>query len=134
MHLEGRVAYWLGRRPFERTGARPYVFLSGGMAQVDTSVTVQVLEDGESCGAADPDDRDSNCTQPSDGSSATKPEPRIQDLDAYKQAGFGFAGGGVGVMVAPTKGVGINLAVRASATFPAVTAVISPELGVAVGF
>lgn len=134
VHLEGRVAYWLGRRPFERTGPRPYVFLSGGMAQVDTNVTVQVLENGEACGAADPDDRDSECTQPSPGSSAENPEPRIQDLDAYKQAGFGFAGGGVGVMIAPTKGVGINLAVRGSATFPAVTAVISPEIGVAFGF
>jgi hypothetical protein len=133
VHLEGRIAYWLGRRPFERRG-RPYFFLSGGMAQVDTSVTVQVLENGEACGAADPDDRDSDCTRPSPGSAAEDPEPRIQDLDAYKQAGFGFAGGGVGVMIAPTKAMGINLAVRGSVTFPAVTAVISPEVGVAVGF
>jgi hypothetical protein len=134
VHLEGRVAYFPGRAPFASTGARPYLFVAGGLAQIDTAVTVEVLENGEACGADEPNDRDSDCTRPSPGSSADDPEPRIQELDAYKQAGFGFAGAGVGLMYAPTAGLAFDLSVRASVTFPAVTMVISPGVGVSLGF
>jgi hypothetical protein len=42
LHAEGRVAYWFGGAPFSRRGFRPFVQVSGGVAQVDTSVTVTI--------------------------------------------------------------------------------------------
>ena len=61
-------------------------------------------------------------------------EKRQQTLTVYKQAGTGFASLSAGLQFAPVPNFGINVAVRGSATFPVVTAVFSPELGVGVGF
>lgn len=131
VHAEGRAAYWIGKQPFAGPGARPFLFLSGGVAQFDTKVSVQVLEDGKTCGAADPGSRTSKCTKPSaDG----RVERRIQDLDAYRQAGFGFVGGGLGLAYAPLPAMALVFSVRGAVTLPVVTAVVSPELGVQLGF
>jgi hypothetical protein len=131
LHAELRGAYWLGKDPFATTGARPYLFASGGVAQIDTKVNVQVLEDGEVCGAEDSKSRSSKCTKSSvDG----RIERRIQDLTAYRQAGYGFVGVGVGFSYAPMPLVAFNVAVRGSVTIPVVTAVLSPEAGVSLGF
>jgi hypothetical protein len=46
-HLELRGAYWLGTRPFEDKGLRPYVVAAAGIAQVDASVVVTVYEAGQ---------------------------------------------------------------------------------------
>jgi len=134
VHGEARVAYYLLKKPFASTGARPYVFAAGGLAQVDTGVKVEVLENGEACGADEPNDRSSPCTRPSPGSQAEDPEPRIQELEAYKQAGYGFAGAGAGLSYAPTAGLAFDVNVRGSVTFPAVTFVVSPSVGVTLGF
>ena len=133
LHLEVRGAYWLGKDPFAQPGARPYVFASGGLAQVDTKVNVEVLEDGEACGADDPSIRSSKCNHPSSPAD-DRTERRIQPLTAYRQAGFGFAGIGVGFSYAPMPLVAFNVALRGSITFPVVTAVLSPEAGVSLGF
>jgi hypothetical protein len=131
LHFEARAGYSFGSKPFEQLGARPYVFLAGGAAQVNSKVDVEVLEDGDVCGATNPADRSSECTRASpDGVK----EPRTQKLAAYKQAGLGFISVGGGIAYAPLPAVALNLAVRASVTLPVVTAVFSPEVGLSVGF
>lgn len=133
LSFEGRAAFYIGKKPFEQTtGVRPFVFVSGGAAQVNSEVDVQVLEDGTACGAANPFDPSSPCTvKPLDRDA---PERRLQTLSAYKQAGLGFAGigGGVSYMVMPR--IAFNVSLRASLTFPVVTAVFSPDAGITVGF
>ncbi|WP_437898724.1 hypothetical protein [Sorangium sp. So ce124] len=130
LHLEARAQYFLGARPFERLGARPFVLAAAGVAQVDTEVDVEVLEDATACGA-DPSDRTSPCTRP--GASG-RVEARRQTLLATRQAGQGFASVGAGVAYAPIEALSLNLALRASLTFPAVTTVLSPEVGLSLGF
>jgi hypothetical protein len=131
VHGEARVGFWPGHDPFAGTGVRPFIFVSGGVAQVDAKVKVQVLEDGAACGAQNPSNTSSPCTQPSsDGTT----EPRQQTLTVYRQNGLGFAAATFGVQFAPSTRVAINLGVRFSATFPSVAAVLSPEAGLAVGF
>ncbi len=129
-HAEGRFAYWFGHRPFDQI-ARPFLSISGGLGQVDSGIRVEVLEDGDACGAANPADPASPCAFPSfDGTV----EPRVQGLSAYRQLGMGFVGLGAGVVLAPTPMFGFHLAVRANVTLPVAAFVLSPEAGLTVGF
>jgi hypothetical protein len=131
VHVEARLAVWPGANPFVGSGVRPFLFLSGGVAQIDSRVDVDLLEDGATCGAKKPSDTGSDCTKPSrDGFL----EPRKQTVSAYKQAGLAFAAGGVGVQIAPSPGIAFHLAVRGGITFPSVVPVITPEAGFALGF
>jgi hypothetical protein len=132
VHLEGRVGYYLGRKPFVGRGVRPEVFLAAGVAQVDSHIDVQVLEDGNACGAANPGSTSSPCTKPAKGDS--QKEQRTQTLTAYKQGGPGFAGGGIMIAIAPVDSFEFIVGGRASVTFPSVVTVISPEVGFALGF
>lgn len=131
VHVEGRLAYYITKNPFASTGARPYVFLGAGLAQVDVPVDVEVLEDGEACEADDPEDFESPCNRELAGGGV---EARRQTLTAYKQAGLGFAALGFGVAIAPADPVAIHLGARIGLTFPVVVPTIAPELAVAVGF
>lgn len=131
VHAEARFGVWPGTAPFVGSGVRPFLFLAAGVAQIDSRVDVEILEDGKACVARTPSDTGSMCTRPSrDGFL----EPRKQTLSAYKQAGLGFAAGGVGVQIAPSPGIAFHLAVRGGITFPSVVPVISPEAGFALGF
>ena len=129
VHLEGRVGYWPGKTPFVGNVVRPYMMISGGLAQIDTKVSVEVLEDGNACGAKSPGDSKSPCTLP-----VGMPEPRVQKLTAYKQAGLGFGSLAFGVHFVPSPIVALYLAARVNITFPVVTGVLSPEGGLALGF
>ncbi len=131
VHAEARLGVWPGAAPFVGSGVRPFLFLAVGVAQIDSRVDVEILEDGKVCEAKKPSDTNSNCTRPSrDGFL----EPRKQTVSAYKQAGLGFAAGGVGVQIAPSPGIAFHLAVRGGITFPSVVPVITPEAGFALGF
>jgi hypothetical protein len=131
VHAEARLGVWPGAAPFVGSGVRPFLFLAVGVAQIDSRVDVELLEDGKACVAKTPSDTGSQCTKPSrDGYL----EPRKQTVSAYKQAGLGFAAGGVGVQIAPTPGIAFHLAVRGGITFPSVVPVITPEAGFALGF
>ncbi len=131
VHVEGRIGYWPGKRPFAGSIVRPYLMLSGGLAQVDTKVNVEVLEDGVACGATNPKNSTSPCTTKSPDGNVEK---RIQTLTVYKQAGLGFGALSFGVQFAPTASVALYLAVRGNITFPVVTGVFSPEGGLSLGF
>lgn len=125
LHLEARASYSIGKNPYDVRGVRPFFFVSLGLAQVDTKVDVQVLEDSASCVPVK-----GVCTKDSgDGK-----QPQKQTLAAYKQAGNAFAGGGVGLSYSPVGGFALNLGLRAAATFPVATFVIAPEAGLSVGF
>ena len=78
VHAAGRVGYWFGSEPFGRTGLRPFVFLTGGMAQIDTRVLVTVYE----------------------GDDAYVNDQRTK-LHAWRKAGSAFVGGGVGTSFLP---------------------------------
>jgi len=133
VHAEARGAFYLGKKPFERLGPRPFVFLSGGLAQIDSGVTVEVLEDGAACGAAAPANPESPCTLVTDGNRPT-PEPRVQKLTAIKQAGQGFIGLGGGLQYAINDMLALNAGLRLSVTLPVTTFVLSPEVGATIGF
>lgn len=134
-HAEGRFAYWPLGQSFAGPGVRPFFSVSGGLAQVDTKVQVEVLEDGEACGAMDPTNSKSPCTVKVSG--ATGPngaELRKQTLTVFKQAGTGFAAFGAGIQFAPVTNFGINIGICGGLTFPVVIPVISPEIGLSLGF
>lgn len=128
VHVEGRVGYSLGKAAFAGPGLRPFGFVSAGLAQLDSSVNVEVLEDGAACGAKT---ADGPCTK---ASSDGKIEPRQQHLAAYKQAGNGFASLGIGLVYSPIRNVGLTLAVRGGLTFPVIVGFLAPEAGVTFGF
>ena len=118
---------------------RPWFAISGGLAQIDSSLDVQVIEDGKptgegGCGAADPGDAKSACEEGYNKAGGESGRERLQTLSAAKQAGLGFAGGTVGVSFMPAELFAINTAVRFNVTFPVVVPVLSPELGVSLGF
>jgi hypothetical protein len=130
-HGEARVGFWPGRDPFVGKGVRPFIVVSGGVAQVDAKVKVHVLEDGTVCGAQSPADTTSPCTMKSSDGTL---EQREQTLTVFRQNGLGFAAATFGVQFAPSTRVALNLGARFSATFPSVAAVLSPEAGLSVGF
>jgi hypothetical protein len=131
VHAAARAAYTFGSNPWGDQVVRPWIFIDGGFAQVDTAVEVDVLEDGERCGAEDPSDSASPCTIESESGEI---EPRIQTVRAIQQAGLGFAGGGAGVSFVPVGLFEINVGVRVAVTFPVVVPFFSPEVGIGFGF
>lgn len=134
VHVEGRGSFFIGRKPFEHLGARPFVFVSGGLAQIDSGVAVEVLEDGTACGAADPSNFDSPCTTTTDADYGKPEAKRVQQLTAIKQAGQGFVSLGGGLQYAPIERVSLNVGLRMSLTLPVVTFVLTPEVGATVAF
>jgi len=104
-HAELRANYWFGTDPFESSSVRPYVSLSGGLAEVDGRVVVEYYN---AAGAKN-------------------------TLDAWRKTGKGFAGLGFGVMI-PIGGTGLIPEVRAKAMLGSVAPAFDLALGYAVGF
>ena len=129
VHIEGRIGYSLGRAAFEKPGLRPFAFVSGGYAQLDSSVRVQVREEATACGPVKPDGTCSKANA-SDGVQ----EKQIQYLSAYKQAGNAFASLGLGLVFTPVRNIGFHLALRGGLTFPVVVGFLAPEAGLTLGF
>ena len=46
IHFEARATYLFGEQPLARSGAAPYVFVGGGVTQLDAVTTVQVAQNG----------------------------------------------------------------------------------------
>ena len=134
VHLEGRAKYAFGSKAYTGAIVRPWIFLNGGLAQVDSKVDVQVVEDGEVCGAENPKSFKSPCQDGYDKAGGKNGNERIQTLKAAKQAGQGFVGGGAGISFLPAKMFAIDVAFHFSATLPVFVPVLSPEAGVSVGF
>jgi hypothetical protein len=69
-HAEARGAFWFGHDPFSSL-LRPYAFLSGGLAETDSKVLVQVQRNGD---------------------------PNLYSFNAWKRSGMGFVGAGGGLI------------------------------------
>jgi hypothetical protein len=129
-HLELRASYWFGKDPFSRIGFRPFVFIGGGMAQVDTRVDVSVREQ-DNCGSTGcivDRNPDPNVTE------VIQVNPQTQTVEAWRKSGQSFAGLGGGAMYALSPNGGIVAAIKISQMFPTSGTVISPEVGYAMGF
>jgi len=88
LHAEARVAYWFGSHPTARTGLRPFVVLSGGVAEVDAKRRF-VAQD------------------------VRPPYDSNYNLQAWRKAGQGFAalGGGIMYALSPSSGITVELKV-----------------------
>ena len=105
-HAEIRANYWFGSAPFEGSGVRPYLSLSGGLAEVDGRVSVEYYDPARNKGT----------------------------LDAWRKTGRGFAGLGFGLMLPFAGDNGIVPELRALKMFGASGTVFDVSLGYARGF
>lgn len=108
-HASGRFAFFFGSAPFESTGVKPFVYATGGLAQVVGRVT-NAIRDAESGG-----------------------EP-VKKLDTYERAGIYFAGLGGGLHYAVSQELAMIIDVAAWQMFPEQTTVLSPSFGATYGF
>jgi hypothetical protein len=105
LHLELRANYWFGSAPFEGSGVRPYLSLSGGMAEVDGKVAVEYYETNVK-----------------------------KTVDAWRKTGKGFAGLAFGAMIPFAGDNGIVPELRAMQMFGASGTVFAVSVGYARGF
>jgi hypothetical protein len=127
-HGEGRIGYWFGSEAFTTATFRPFLFVNGGAAQLDSQFNVVVTEDQ---GQPAPPN------QPFCGANTTTGivcNPAQQRLSAWRRMGQGFAGGGAGLMVAFTPAFGMFVDVKYMRLFPTPGNAFAPELGLALGF
>jgi len=106
-HGEARVALWIGPDVFSHAGLRPYVFLSGGIAEADGRIVVDF-------------------TVPRDSTT--------YKLDAWKRSGHSFVGPGLGVQAAFTKYSGPLVEFRYMQFLSPNVPVLGGQLGYAIGF
>ncbi len=119
LHLEARVAYWIGKKLSPAPGLRGFVTLAGGVAQLDASREVDVTE----CRSGDA----SGCT-PANNVQPGGPNPDRQTLVAYKKAGIGFIGLGAGLHYSFVRGSGGVFEIKATQHFPSYGFAISPAI------
>jgi hypothetical protein len=108
LHVEVRLAYWLGKNVFARKGMRLYGALSGGMSEIDASEAIDVAPPGS-------------------GNS------RI-NIDAWTKTGLGFAALGPGAMYAFTANGGLVLEAKAIVLFPTSGFALGAQLAYTIGF
>jgi hypothetical protein len=111
-HGEVRGTYYFGSSPLSKKGFRPFVHISGGIAQVDARVRVPLY-------AQAPADFDNN---------------KLSQLAAWKKAGTGFIGAGVAVMYAISANSGPYVDVQVLQMLGVAGTSISPQVGYGVGF
>ncbi len=137
VHAEARVGYSkrIGKSPLV-----PYLFLSGGMMEVDGKLTVPLTQSQDQCrrpdgtlggGACPPPPEDS----PNQAMGETLPGfTAPTNVDAWRWAGNGFAAGGLGTRILFTGGFGPYLEARMGYAFPTAAPVIGLQGGLAAGF
>ncbi len=109
--------YWFGDGVFARPGVRPFIHAEIGFAQADTHTTTVVHEDSRKAPSASQLDN-----------------PPTQTLDVYRRMGQGFAGAGLGLMLAPRSDLAFLVELRAMQLFPTLGTVIAPNASFALGF
>jgi hypothetical protein len=131
VHAEARISYWL----LGLSGKlRPYVFIGGGLAQVDAKVPVTVFDCSQ--GYIDPMPNEApldegRCAD-RDESVSSKRLPQKQ-LDAWKKLGQGFAEGGGGLVFAIKDELGIQANVNLMYMLGSSGLVIEPSVGFVYG-
>ena len=126
LHVEVAGKYWLLSRPGGRV--RAYVGLSGGVAQVDTRFSTEVVD----CGVPGAADYDEDCAA---GHEPADVETRIRSVDAVQRFGRGFVGARVGALVALAPHHHLIAGAGWSLFFPDGTgSVLQPSVGYVLGF
>ncbi|MEZ4221765.1 MAG: hypothetical protein R3B13_12610 [Polyangiaceae bacterium] len=131
-HLEARVSYWFGEKPFAREGVRPYVGAGGGAAQVDAKVPIKVADcAGGPDGPSQPGQtvaNDSNyyrdCRR-----GGTNRDGFELELDAYKKLGQAFFGLHGGIVYAFSQNSGVQLNLNVMQFLPTSGQVLEPSIG-----
>jgi hypothetical protein len=112
IHLEARGKLWPLKNSFTRKGIRPYVFVGGGMAQVDAKLKVPIVYDA---------------------SEAPGIQPAAAEVAAYRKLGLTFITGGGGAMYAIGKNHGPVLNLNMMLMLPETGFVIEPSFGYSIG-
>jgi hypothetical protein len=99
IHAEGRVAYWF--RALSQEGILPYVHASGGLAQVDGKITVNVIA----------------------------PDNSKKKLDAWKMMGQGFVTLGGGALFPLGEVAALQANINVMYMLPSTGLVLEPSLG-----
>jgi hypothetical protein len=113
VHAEGRASYYFGNSMLEKFKFRPYIFIGGGVAQVNASVPVQVCDRGQT--SATP----SGCPGTS----------KVTTVDAYQITGLNFVGFGGGTTFGFHPNVGLSVEVKLMFDLPTFGFVLAPTLG-----
>ena len=117
IHAELRGTYWFG--PIQLGKLRPYATLGGGLAQVDSSVTTQVVD---RC-------PDSNQTPP-----CSVGQIALSRVTVWKKTGTTFAGLGGGALYPLSDHSGINAELKAVLLFPSSGTSVALQAGYQHGF
>jgi hypothetical protein len=115
-HAELRGTYWFA--PIAVGKIRPYAMVGGGLAQVDSSVTTEVVDQGPQ-GQIPLDDQG---------------QPRASRVTVWKKTGTTFASLGGGAMYPLSKNGGITAELKAVLLFPSSGATVSLQAGYTHGF
>jgi len=118
VHAEVRGAYWFGGA--DNGGLRPYLQLSGGLAQVDGQVSVPIADRA----------RLADCTNQS---RSQDPDCFAQPVDAWKKAGTGFVSAGLGALIAVGDNHGLLIEGRAVQLLGAAGLAAAVQAGYSVG-
>lgn len=114
LHLEAQASVWPWGPPLRPGSTKVFVLASGGVGQIDAHAAVRVREDRTAI--APPSQLDN---------------PDEQTLEAYRKAGVGFAGAGVGLACALSRHWVLRTAVQGLVSFPAPGFGAALEAGVA---
>jgi hypothetical protein len=120
LHVEGRLAYWFGGA--HRGAFRPYAQVGGGMAQVDSKVSVEIIDTQaiRACGVAGLTYTGSNCLS--------------MKVNAWRKTGTVFASAGFGALIATGESAGFIVEARSMFLFPEQGITLSGQAGFTLGF
>jgi len=118
IHAELRGTYWFGA--LERGKLRAFATLSGGLAQVDSSVTTEVVDR-----CADPTATTPPCTTG---------EVALSKVTVWKKTGTTFAGLGGGALYPLDEHSGISAELKAVLLFPSSGLSVALQAGYTYGF
>jgi hypothetical protein len=137
VHAELRLSYWFGQGALGKKGLRPYLFVGGGMAQVDAKVPVTVFDcsktnaDGQTIDAAGNPINGAAC-ELGDKSIDGKALPQ-RKIDAWKKLGQGFAAAGGGIVYAINPQLGVQANFNFMYMLGSSGPVLEPSLGLVYG-
>lgn len=115
-HAELRGAYWFA--PLEVGKLRPYATIGGGLAQIDSSVTTELVDRSPQGQIALDDDN----------------QPRASRVTVWKKTGTTFAALGGGAMYPLNEKSGITAELKGVLLFPSSGMSVSLQAGYAHGF
>lgn len=125
IHAEARATYVFGQGALEKGKFRPFVFIGGGLAQVNASVPVTVCdrvnEEGDAIAEGE---GDSKC----DGTA------KERKLNAYQITGLNFVGLGGGAIYGITPNFGVAAELKVMFMVPTFGLVFAPTIGPVFGF